>query len=164
MALIICPECSKRISDKADKCPHCGIEMTDELRKKAMVKQGNAILLSIGFLLLLFCLCYLCINTKPKVKTEAEILIDKKTQLENSCMDSIHAQTEAKFAIEGRLKAPRSAKFDWPTVSYQGECIWGVCGNVDAQNSFGAMIRTSYCVKVKFNKETEKWEILGIKM
>ena len=25
MALIKCPECGKSISDKADKCPHCGI-------------------------------------------------------------------------------------------------------------------------------------------
>lgn len=25
MALIKCPECGKSISDKASKCPHCGI-------------------------------------------------------------------------------------------------------------------------------------------
>ena len=25
MALIKCPECGKSISDKAEKCPHCGI-------------------------------------------------------------------------------------------------------------------------------------------
>lgn len=25
MALIICPECGQTISDKAEKCPHCGL-------------------------------------------------------------------------------------------------------------------------------------------
>ncbi|NLD49371.1 MAG: zinc ribbon domain-containing protein, partial [Clostridiaceae bacterium] len=25
MALINCPECNNRISDKAEKCPHCGL-------------------------------------------------------------------------------------------------------------------------------------------
>lgn len=24
MALMLCPECSKEVSDKADACPHCG--------------------------------------------------------------------------------------------------------------------------------------------
>ena len=25
MALIVCPECKSRISDKAENCPHCGL-------------------------------------------------------------------------------------------------------------------------------------------
>ena len=25
MALIICPDCKKQISDRADRCPHCGL-------------------------------------------------------------------------------------------------------------------------------------------
>ncbi|MBR5640832.1 MAG: zinc ribbon domain-containing protein [Firmicutes bacterium] len=25
MALIICPECKKQISDRAESCPHCGL-------------------------------------------------------------------------------------------------------------------------------------------
>ena len=28
MALITCPQCGKTISDKARKCPHCGLDMT----------------------------------------------------------------------------------------------------------------------------------------
>lgn len=28
MALILCPECQKQISDKAEKCPHCGLPAT----------------------------------------------------------------------------------------------------------------------------------------
>ena len=30
MALIKCPECGKQISDKAEMCPHCGINLKIE--------------------------------------------------------------------------------------------------------------------------------------
>jgi uncharacterized OB-fold protein len=33
MALIKCPECGKQISDKAEVCPHCGVEARKELAK-----------------------------------------------------------------------------------------------------------------------------------
>ena len=35
MSMIKCPECGKNISDKAEKCPHCGISKKDiqNLRK-----------------------------------------------------------------------------------------------------------------------------------
>lgn len=29
MALISCPKCGKQISDKAVKCPHCGVDLTE---------------------------------------------------------------------------------------------------------------------------------------
>ena len=31
MALILCPECQTKISDKATSCPHCGYTSTDAL-------------------------------------------------------------------------------------------------------------------------------------
>lgn len=34
MALIICPKCGKKVSDKAEKCPHCGC-LKDELLESA---------------------------------------------------------------------------------------------------------------------------------
>lgn len=27
MALVICPECGKEVSDNAERCPHCGNDM-----------------------------------------------------------------------------------------------------------------------------------------
>ncbi len=35
MALITCPECGKQISDKADKCIHCGFPITKEIILKS---------------------------------------------------------------------------------------------------------------------------------
>ncbi len=57
----------------------------------------------------------------------------------------------AKQEVENKLKSPSSAVF--PECSYMsiypvGE-IWYVTGSVEAQNSFGAMIKTKFEVRIK---------------
>ena len=32
--MITCPECGKKISDKAAKCPHCGISREDMVKER----------------------------------------------------------------------------------------------------------------------------------
>lgn len=44
MAMIKCPECGREISDKAEKCINCGVELTDEIKfegYKLIEKQKN---------------------------------------------------------------------------------------------------------------------------
>jgi hypothetical protein len=54
MALINCPECGKQISDKAEMCPHCGIEVQKvlvEIREKQRIqrkKRKKRIIVSIA--------------------------------------------------------------------------------------------------------------------
>ncbi|MBV7315219.1 zinc ribbon domain-containing protein [Shewanella sp. NIFS-20-20] len=31
MALILCPNCNKRVSDKAQQCPHCQVDLQSDL-------------------------------------------------------------------------------------------------------------------------------------
>lgn len=53
MALIKCPECDKKVSDKAENCPHCGysfkkkIEINDEKLKELKGKWNNKYLIII---------------------------------------------------------------------------------------------------------------------
>ncbi len=53
MALIKCPECDKKVSDKAESCPHCGysfkkkIEINDEKLKELKGKWNNKYLIII---------------------------------------------------------------------------------------------------------------------
>lgn len=60
----------------------------------------------------------------------------------------------AKKIIGARLKAPSTADFPWDTVTYSkhepvmGAKAWTVSGAVDAQNSFGTMIRHQWSVVV----------------
>lgn len=46
---MICPSCKKAIDFESSSCPHCGIAITDENRKKAQkqIKQGSVILLAL---------------------------------------------------------------------------------------------------------------------
>jgi hypothetical protein len=60
------------------------------------------------------------------------------------------AQCEA--AIMDRLKAPSTASFD-STASGGG--TWTVTGTVDAENSFGATIRSSYQCSVIINEAND---------
>lgn len=70
-----------------------------------------------------------------------------------------------KFVRE-RLKAPTTAKFPaWTEencrVTRAGE-LWRVRSFVDAQNSFGAMIRSDYGVEMTHNPQTDTWTLHDI--
>ncbi|MFI5102887.1 MAG: hypothetical protein ACHP9V_05905 [Terriglobales bacterium] len=71
----------------------------------------------------------------------------------NSCGSySTPAENMARAAVLASLKAPSSAKFGEATERNEGEgasCLVAVEGTVDAQNSFGAMLREPYRVLVR---------------
>lgn len=50
--------------------------------------------------------------------------------------------------VPKRLKAPSTAKFSGVTVTSDGD-VYTVAGSVDAQNTFGAMIRSSFTCVVR---------------
>ena len=69
----------------------------------------------------------------------------------------------AKDVVERNLKSPSSAKFclmSEATIHYNGEEDGGsrytVSGYVDAQNSFGAMIRKNFTVNLTVTKDGYK--------
>lgn len=53
--------------------------------------------------------------------------------------------------VEGRLKAPRTAKFPFRdySIRLQSDCVYVVSSYVDSQNGFGALIRTHWVVKIQ---------------
>lgn len=62
-------------------------------------------------------------------------------------------------AVKARLKAPSSADFhSGATETKPG--VWRVVGDVDAENSFGAKIRTGFVCTVVWDKPT-KTAVLG---
>ncbi|MDF2691703.1 MAG: hypothetical protein K0S65_86 [Labilithrix sp.] len=56
------------------------------------------------------------------------------------------AESACEGAVEQNLKAPSSAEYD---SSASGSGPWTVTGSVDAENSFGAMIRSTYTCSVE---------------
>jgi len=50
MALIMCPECNKQISETASSCPNCGYQLIDGDRAISMIKSdGDRILVAVKF-------------------------------------------------------------------------------------------------------------------
>jgi len=71
--------------------------------------------------------------------------------------------------VKKRLNAPSTADFPSITdskvsVKYLGECTHELRGYVDAQNSFGAKIRSHYYVKVQNEKGTDTWKALDVQI
>lgn len=64
--------------------------------------------------------------------------------------NSREAISQCESAIEERLKAPTTAEFNSTAT---GDGTWTVVGTVDAQNSFGAMIRSAYQCSVIIDSE-----------
>lgn len=81
---------------------------------------------------------------------------------------SLHAWTVCKGAVEEKLKAPSTADFPWlpDKVSTDGEGLYIVLGHVDAQNSFGAVLRSQVGCKLKYQggspSATRSWERLQV--
>lgn len=70
MALIKCPECGKKISDKASACPNCGcpvqistIKVDDEMRTHKDKRRFIVPFFTIS--IIIFIICYPFFNTKP---------------------------------------------------------------------------------------------------
>lgn len=99
------------------------------------------------------------INGKDSVQVNREVdeVLAKtdsgKSELITSDDDRVFAWTAAKSTVEKSLKAPSTAKFPF---SYNGQNIkqtsndtFIVNSYVDAQNEFGAMIRSNFSVTIK---------------
>lgn len=92
---------------------------------------------------------------------------DQRAQKE--CEDGVSAYWISKEFVVDRLKAPKTAEFPSSRdtgvkTNYLGECTHEVWAYVDAQNSYGALVRTKFYTKVKNKKGTENWSLLDIQM
>lgn len=85
-----------------------------------------------------------------KVKELSRAATERRRQ--ELCAEDARAQaiSEAKDAVRAHLKAPSSAKFVGQSIrAVQKDCDWTVTGQVDAQNAFGANLRSSFRVQLR---------------
>ena len=78
----------------------------------------------------------------------------------SSSADEQAAISHAKSVVRSQLKAPSTAKFEWQPLAEHSRSTgqWRISGHVDAQNSFGVMIRNNYVVEVK--KVNGTWQTI----
>lgn len=125
MALLKCPECKKKFSDTASACPSCGapvklaIEANEKTKKDA--KKGYVIIFAVVIAVMIFG----SRDKDPAASTPASTEAPAKPDPE---LTEIKLQRLARGFVESALKDPNSAEFRNQN---------GVCGQVNANNSFG---------------------------
>jgi len=75
--------------------------------------------------------------------------------------DKYMAIVMAEKAVKERLVAPATARFSGHIAERQADGRWIVCGYVDAQNRFGALIRNKFCVALRYRGQGS-WEVLDV--
>jgi len=128
-----CGECLVDIPRKAKKCSHCGSKQKQEYTAKHLLYA----LILIIFVVVVFSSGG---NDSPSAPTEPLAPTESQTYI------------TAKSYVENVLKAPSTA--DFPTLGtvrkLDGEDKYVVYGYVDSENSFGAMIRSDWEVRLKY--------------
>ena len=110
---------------------------------------GSSLL--IGFLFALFA------STRPPETPETR----RDSRRAENCQE-IAASIYAQDFVRDRLKAPSTAEFpSYGQARRKSDANWDckflVLGNVDAENGFGAKIRSTYAVELRYQPEDDKW-------
>ena len=107
---------------------------------------------------------------KTDEERTAEAAQKAASKVENNarrhCKDTGMAFVMSQTFVNRALKAPSSAKYDYkPTATQQiADCTMRIKAYVDAQNAFGAMIRTEYVIDMQYLPEENKWRGTNLKM
>lgn len=147
MALTKCRECGSSVSTSAKSCPSCGI------RKPGKKPGGFATAIALIIILLMIIGSF---GKKDRVS-------NNYTNKDQSNLAYHMCQGYVKVA----LKSPSTAEFppfQSYNAQYDGYNKYLVSGYVDAQNSFGAMLRTSYTCNIEQDKSTGSWHLIDLKV
>ncbi|AMW78652.1 hypothetical protein AMD27_06975 [Acinetobacter sp. TGL-Y2] len=125
MALINCKECGNQISDKADKCPNCGIKQ----------KKSISLLAFIGILIVTFAFIgsYL---SEPKVETTVNESVNK---ISNPELNENSVVITSKRLIKTTAFNEDSLKFRNISTKTTGKFGLVACGEVNGENRMGGM-------------------------
>ena len=158
MALKKCKECGAAISSDAKQCPKCG-------KPQTIGKTWGCLIVTIIILLAAFTIFY-CSDGGPKNKAT-----NTKEGISESNDDlPKRAFYKSQEYVTAYLKAPASAKFPYydstsvkKTAGDGKGSMFEVQSYVDAQNSFGANIRTYYKCSVVRVHASKEWVMAELK-
>lgn len=146
-----CSSCAMMIPKEASICPYC--------RTKQGFTLGNAIAI------LVFILIFSAIITSVNSKYGPDAPPPQPTSQNIEQAQGSDAKYAAKEFVTDHLKAPSTAKFPYYeefAAAKQANGTWQVMGYVDAQNSYGAMLRQQFLCTLK--KTGDKWYMVDLKM
>ena len=149
MALTKCKECGAEISTKDESCPKCGAKRPKPTSLSTWIIGG--------FLALVIFQC-----TMREERTASEQASMSPTQKQAQLDESVRSDAKwmCKEFVEKTLKAPSTAEFQSYnnfSASGTGEGPFQVSGYVDAENSFGAKIRTQFICELR--RTGDNWQL-----
>jgi hypothetical protein len=168
MAVGKCRECGNVVSTEAAACPHCG---APKPTKKPVdpVADGCAVLFTAMLVVGLAALgIYYLVNRQDQPSNPSE----NSQPASQSPPDKVAAWTMAEEFVKKHLKSPSTADFGSVFGDYQnpekcttdlGNGEFDCHGWVDAENSFGAKLRTNWDCRLKF-VGNDKWEAESVKI
>ena len=149
MKQYICPLCSHEYDEPY--CTKCNqtIEEKYSVNYHPILRLVLVIITIIVFIIIAYCSC---VQENNPACTKNNTTDD----------DKISAWTMAKHYVEQQLKAPKSADFPWYDKSYVTASgnKYTVSAYVDAENSFGANVRTYFTVTMTRNGDN--WENIKV--
>ncbi len=148
MSLIKCSECDQQVSSNATACPGCG----NPIKKRKNKSSGF-----LGKLTLIFvAIAFVSMFSNREKQTPEQVM-------QAICDNPVAAYRYTKNFVKVILKSPSTAKFPDYSSSFvkpSGQCSYYINSYVDSQNGFGAMLRKSFSIEVKFDKSADKWLVL----
>ena len=160
MALIRCPDCGQEISDAAPTYPYCGRPRNIAPAKSKSSNRG------IGFLLFISIVIILAYLGQPSPDREAN---EQAKEANERAEGFLMAASMCQKFVNKQLKAPSTAKY--PSTNGEDTKIislntghYLVTSYVDAQNSFGAQIRTSFVCEIKKIPGGNQWQLQNLSM
>jgi len=161
MALFPCPDCQREMSDLAPSCPHCGrprVPVSGARAQQARSGGGHGCLISVLVVIIGVILLAFLGSRSPQ-----ERAIDQAQGTPDG------AAYICQEFVKDRLKAPATATFPYvhppeTTITTLGSGAYRVSSYVDAQNGFGAKIRTSYTCEVQKIQAGDRWKLRHLQM
>ena len=78
--------------------------------------------------------------------------------------NAIAADVWSRTFVKRELKSPSSSSFPWSGKSEAiGDCVFRVVSYVEADNSFGAKLRTYYEAKLRYDPVADKWTLISLR-
>lgn len=129
MALITCKDCGKEFSTDAKKCPNCGAKAP---------YRWSWWKIAIGVFVVLVAVNSVMHSSDPESR-------ERSAQM----AAEIDAEVLCKKAVRQRLKAPSTADFGSMRIAAKADGSGhDLIGEVDAENAFGAKLRTKFICQV----------------
>lgn len=89
------------------------------------------------------------------------------TKARDDCTDTTMAFIMSQEFVKKRLKAPATASFPWSSsdgvsTTVSGYCRFRVNAYVDAENSFGANLRSRYSMDLSYSQSDKMWRATNV--